>query len=144
MPDKVFVTPKEKLAEAVRLFRISANLHKHSPLSALVEHAHGSGKKKPGAGMVRDADHDYQHWRRRMSEAGQDPDAPTSSARPFDPADVPEDPRPDETARKTVVNQGEEDRHEERGPASEEATPSRGRRATKSKPPPTDDEEILY
>lgn len=149
--DKVFVTPKEKLQEAVRIFRVQAKLHDNAPLSALVKHAHGSGKKKPGSQMVRDADHDYQHWLRRMRDAGQDPDAPTSSDRPFDPADVPQDPRPEETAAQELTNSREEDVCEESGSAPKQGSPhvaSPGRRPatrTKAKPKPKpDDEEILY
>lgn len=146
--DKVFVTPKEKLQEAVAIFRVKAKLHDNAPLSALVKHAHGSGKKKEGAEMVRDAAHDYEFWLRRMRDAGQDPDAPTSSDRPFEPEDVPQDPRPEETAAKEIANSREDELCEDGGPAPKGNPPVAGRRpATRTKPkatPKPDDEEILY
>ena len=55
---------REKLLEAVDVFRVRANLHAGSSDSALVGWAHGNGKRKPYADMVRDAWHDFAAGRR--------------------------------------------------------------------------------
>lgn len=50
----------EKLKESVGFFRTNANLHASSSDDALISYAHGAGKKKPHADMVRTAWHDYE------------------------------------------------------------------------------------
>ena len=52
-----------KLREAVGIFRVQANLHGSSSDDALIGYAHGSGRKKPHASMVRTAWHDYETGR---------------------------------------------------------------------------------
>ncbi|MCK5712712.1 MAG: hypothetical protein KAI25_08360, partial [Hyphomicrobiaceae bacterium] len=51
---------REKLREAVGFFRTNANLHASSSDDALIGYAHGNGRKKPRADMVRTAWHDYE------------------------------------------------------------------------------------
>lgn len=55
---------RDKLIEAVAVFRTRANLHAGSSESALVRWAHENGKGKPYADMVRDAWHDFAAGRR--------------------------------------------------------------------------------
>lgn len=50
----------EKLREAVVIFRAGAKLHGHSPDSALIAWAHGSGSSRKCADIVRDAWHDFE------------------------------------------------------------------------------------
>lgn len=55
---------RAKLDEAVAIFRTHANLHGNASAEALIRWAHEGGTKKPQAGMVRDAWHDFEAGRR--------------------------------------------------------------------------------
>jgi hypothetical protein len=57
-------TDREKIEEAVGIFRARANLHANADAPALIRWAHENGKSKPYADMVRTAWHDFENGRR--------------------------------------------------------------------------------
>lgn len=115
---------RSKLIEAVGLFRVTAKLHSNSRDDALIRYAHGAGRNRDGAEIVRLAWHDYEAGRHlarlpvtRYLIAEEPGAAPAA-----EPGKPPRAPR-------------------ERPPAD---APRRGTSSSRRRPAPPDDDEILF
>lgn len=119
---------REKLAEAVGFFRVSANLHGSSSDAALVRWAHQGGKARPSADMVREKWHDFTQGRLAANlpvvdyqieyhQVGLFEERPPSTD-----ADAPVDQDDDGSVAKTE-SVGDRSRDQDAGPSSVPANP---------------------
>ena len=145
----------EKLTEAVKIFRVRANLHGSSSDAALVAWAHGNGSRKPCADMVRTAWHDFAAGRHYADlhvieyvieytgDPGEDPPPPTDQdSRDDGPAPTTDDGG----NRNGEATVGSSSVTSELAPAALNEPPPKKKTASRKprKPEPPDEEDVLF